>query len=294
MLSDEQYQPVTSDAFVLPANGVLVQNDAYQDFAPKPASQPQTAPGGLRLPELEQATFLVQVIATSGPACPVGGTCPLPAVDLWAIQARVDPWPAPGSQPAVTPSPGPAAVAPVLPLTVAQLNTYMAMNSQSPDGRQLVITGTIASVPPPAGSAAGTACRYSGRSWTCPPAYLVGSEPRLSIEPIGDIGPGPWAQGGPQVLTGTFVATLESYSLRYQGPVETTAAGDPWLPGQLPKPTEAAVGVGYWLVHGWIASPPIDPACPTEPSPYPGPQYTCGVQTTLSDSAYDAQTVRCC
>ncbi len=275
-LSDSGSQPVTgpSMTFRLPADGVQVQNRAYDDFAPAPESLgPQSKP--------EEATFLVRVV---GPTpCASGEFCALEfAAGLWQIVARVDPWPdlagIPTPAPTIAPSPGaPGAAAPVLPLTVDQLNAYMRMNSQSPDGRQLVITGTIVQKAP------GMACTGSCTDW-----LLEGSDPTLYVKPVGDIGLGPWDQGG-EPLTGTFAATMnEPYLLEYQGAVALGADGGPWLPSQLPSPANGPAQTDYWLVHGWIEGMVGAPSCPVDPaaSPYQGPQYGCGPVAYLSNGAF--------
>ena len=167
----------------------------------------------------------------------------------------------------------PVAVLPVLPLTVDQLNAYMGLNSQPPDGRQFVITGTI--VPNPAT----TPCTGSCTGW-----LLQGSDPTLFVKPVGDIGPGPWDQGG-EPLTGTFAATMtEPYRLDYEGPVATGDDGAPSLPSQLPSPADGPAQTGFWLVQGWMGGPSVIPLCPAAQTPYPGPQYGCGELMELSDN----------
>ena len=275
ILSDTNIQPETSDSFTIPPTSVQVQNGAYLEFAPDPSTgiDPVSSPAHLSEPEV--ATFLVEV----GPPvpCPSGTFC---ALDLpgrhWQIIDRVDPWPdlggIPTPAPTVVPSPSaPVAAAPVLPLTVDQLNAYMQMNSQSPDGRQLVITGTI--VP----NEMAMLCTGSCTGW-----LLEGSNPSLFVKPVG-VWPGPWNQAG-QPLTGTFAATMaKPYQLEYQGPVSMAPDGVPWLPSQLPSPVTSDAQSGFWLVHAWLA--PVETSrtgCPY--LPIRSPQYGCGNNAVLSDT----------
>jgi hypothetical protein len=289
-LSDGPSQQVSGTSLHVPSDGVQVQDRAYEQFAP----DPQFVGGGT---QPERATFLVNATFVG---CPAGTFCAAFGYGShWEIAARLDPpaisAPAPGPSSSQVPSPVPPATGPVLPLTVTQLNAFMAMNSQSPEGRQLVISGRIAANPLSLGPRTGQACRYSGGGWTCPPAYLVGSNPRLGVEPVGDIGPGPWDAIGGSDLNGSFAATINGFTLQYHGPVETTANGDAWLPGQLPSPAKPGVGQGYWLVQGWIASFALDPVCGVLLPPpylgYSGPDYGCGPLTTLSDDADQANNV---
>jgi hypothetical protein len=277
ILSDTAIQPQTSNSFTIPPTSARVQNGAYSDFAPAPTTVYDSSPAVFSVPE--QATFLVRTIYLS--PCPSGLLCPIPSrVEGWEIIARVDPWPvAPVPQPTPnieSPAPSPDGGTAVRPLTVEQLNLFMRMNSQSPEGRQLVITGTI--VP----NTMAMLCVPPCTGW-----LLKGSNPTLFVEPVGDVGPGPWNSGGAP-LTGTFAATLvDGYRLDYQGPVSTASDGKPWLPGQLPFPFAPSAGTGSWLVQGWLGGPSVIPSCvPTVPArtPYPGPQYGCGEVITFGDN----------
>ena len=273
ILSDTAVQPATSNSFTIPPTSARVQNGAYSDFAPAPTTVYDSSPAGFSVPE--RATFLVRTIYVS--PCPAGVACPMQSrVEGWEIIARVDPWPVAGV-PQSTPgteSPAPSAntgIA-VRPLTVDQLNLFMRMNSQSPSGRQLVITGTI--VP----NTIAMLCTGSCTGW-----LLEGSDPMLFVKPVGDVGPGPWNQGG-KPLTGTFAASMtEPYRLDYQGPVSTASDGGPWLPSQLPDPAATNAVVGYWLVHGWIQGVGVDNCPSPDATPYLGPQYGCGRGAILMD-----------
>lgn len=276
-LSDSSAQPVSGTTFRVPRDGVQVQDRAYDDFAPDPQLM---SPFGTT-PEL--ATFLLD---QAFPTCPSGIYCSLFAASPhWQIVARLDPWPVPGETAAPTgePTPSPAQDQPVQPLTVAQLNAFMALNSQSPDGRQLVITGTIEPMTPV------PSCVISV---DCPMLVLQGSNPLLTIAQTEDIGP--VSKTSPVIgVPSTFAATLTNgTSLRYQGPVDTQAGGTAKLPSQLPNPPKVELGNAYWLVQGWISSPALDPACGVqlhqtlEPNPS-GPQYGCTAPTMLTDNDSD-------
>jgi len=284
ILSDNDIQPQTSDSFTIPPTSLQVQNGAYQDFAPGPTSPVDPSSSALHLSEPELATFLVMPVYET--SCPPSDFCPFqPLKDHFQIVGRVDPWPAPGQTVAPEPGPSssPAAVQPVQPLTVAQLNAFMAMNSQSPDGRQLVITGTVELMTPI------TSC---ATSVDCPMLVLQGSNPLLTIDRTEDVGP--VSKSSPVIgVPSTFAATLvNGTSLRYQGPVDTQADGTAWLPSQLPNPPKPELGNAYWLVQGWISSPALDPVCGVqlhqtlEPSPS-GPQYGCTAPTMLTDDDSD-------
>ncbi len=272
-LSDDGSQTVSGLSLVVPDLGVRVQNGAYDDFSPHPQGA-----GAAMIPE--EATFLLGAVAAPPCAqCRHG-----PKDDHWQILSRVDPWPVPGvAVPALrtaSPEPGSGVLAPVRPLTVAQLNAYMAMNSHSPGERaELVITGTIDANPSPAG----VTCTYLGPAWSCPPAYLVGSNPKLGVEPVGDIGPGPWDSSDDRALTGTFLASLDGFNLLFRGPVSTTDAGGPWSPSQLPDPSSSGALLGEWLVQGWISGLGVGEPCPSGlATTAPGlPGYACGGLTSF-------------
>ena len=263
VLTDLPMQLVTDNS-ITSRTGIRVQDNAYQDFALQPG-----APGTHSITDL--ATFLVDEV---NGACPPSVFCTIFGGRHWRIVARLDPWPLPTPGPSTQPpAPSPDPGIAVRPLTVDQLNLFMRMNSQSPSGRQLMITGTIGP------NTVAMICVAPCTGWV-----LEGSDPTLYVQPVGDVGPGPWSQKGAP-LTGTFAATLvDGYRLNYQGPVSTTLDGDAWLPSQLPLPSGPNVAVGYWLVHGWIGGPLNIPSCVyTGPSPYPGPQYTCAEIQTLRD-----------
>lgn len=272
-LSDSSAQPVSGTTFRVPRDGVQVQDRAYDDFAPDPQLM---SPFGTK-PEL--ATFLLD---QAFPSCPSGIYCSLFAASPhWQIVARLDSWPVPGETAAPTgePTPSPAQDQPVQPLTVAQLNAFMALNSQSPAQRpDLVITGTIQRNPPPTGHA----CIPLGATWSCPPAFLVGSSPKLMVEPVGDVGPGPWDQNG-QAVSGPFLATLGEFTLHYEGPVATSDGTEPLLPSQLPPPSKEGATIGEWLVRGWISGVGIASPCPsTSIATANGfPEYACGGLTSF-------------
>jgi hypothetical protein len=188
---------------------------------------------------------------------------------------------APGnsSSTASIPASPPAAAGPVLPLTVEQLNVLLATNPKSLSQRQLVIDGTVEGNP----VTISQVCQAAGCT---PTVFLAGSQPLLGVEPVGDIGPGPWDRNG-AALTGPFAAVLvNGNTLDYQGAVRTTGGGAAFRPSQLPDPSGPNVGVGYWLVQGSIAESSVEPPCAAElATPYPGPQYTCGRTSWLSDDA---------
>jgi hypothetical protein len=278
ILSDSDIQPQTSDSFTIPPTSLQVQNGAYQDFAPGPTSPVDPTSSALHLSEPELATFLVMPVYES--SCPPSDFCPFqPLKDHFQIVGRVDPWPAPGQTVAPEPGPSssPAAVQPVQPLTVAQLNAFMAMNSQSPDGRQLVVTGTIKPMTP----LPSCVPLLSG----CPPYILVGSDPLLTIPRPGGIGPNSYFS--PVIgVPSTFAATLvNGTSLRYDGPVDASAGGQAWLPSQLLDAPKPDVGNGYWLVHGWVSVSSIIPACGIQirPTPLPSLPSGCGPLEFLGD-----------
>lgn len=287
ILSDSEYQPVTSNSFVMPPTGILVQNGAYQDFAPEPTILPASNGSGPRLTRPEQATFLVRVAPSQAVSCPPASFCPV--VDLWAIQARVDPWSGPPPVSSVSPSPEPSAPSEpadgatpaVLPLTVNQLNAYMAMNSQSPAGRQLVISGTVQA------DQTADICLKPCTGW-----FLAGSNPRLWVEPGQARGSPPWTTS--PLITGAFAAVLtDNFVLDYQASVSLSADGSDWLPSQLPSPTPATTTSGDWLVHAWIIGSVGGPVCPpslavTAPD---GAQFGCGALSYLEDTNVPPGTV---
>jgi hypothetical protein len=85
-LSETDSQPVSDLKLNVPADGVQVQNDAYNGFAPDPQSSGYKS-------QPEQATFLVHVVPVN--SCPATDFCPVNRVQYhWAIAARIDPWPA--------------------------------------------------------------------------------------------------------------------------------------------------------------------------------------------------------
>jgi hypothetical protein len=284
ILSDDAYQPVTSNSFVMPPTGILVQNGAYQDFAPEPALQTSSNPPGARLTEPEQATFLVRVAPSETVSCPPASPCPV--IYLWAIQARVDPWSGPRPVSNASPSAEPSAsmdgaLPAVSPLTVNQLNAYLAMNSQSPAGRQLVITGTI--------EAETKAFFCSG---ACTGYFLEGTSPMLWVDPGKARGAPPWTEGIP--INGAFAAVLtDNLVLDYQAAVSLTPDGLPWLPSQLPIPTAETTTSGDWLVHGWITGSVGGPVCPPSlaVAAPDGAQYGCGSPAHLEDTDVPPGTV---
>ncbi len=276
ILSDGPYQPVTANSFVMPPTGILVQNDAYQDFAPQPIIE-RLRNGGPGLTQPEQATFLVRVAPSESALCPAASPCPL--ITLWAIQARVDPWSGPPLVAAASPSPEPSApsnAAPpaVSPLTVNQLNAYMAMNSQSPAGRQLVVSGTILL------DMTADFCVQPCTGW-----YLADSNPRLWVEPGQARGSPPWKGGTP--VTGAFAAVLtDNLVLDYQAPVSLAPDGSDRFPSQLPNPTLETATSGDWLVQAWLVGSLVAPACPllSISRSADGSEYGCGAPTFLSDT----------
>lgn len=94
ILSDTDIQPETSDSFTIPPASVQVQNGAYQDFAPGPASPVDPSSSALHLSEPELATFLVTAVYQT-PCAPDEFCAFLPANGHWQIVARIDPWPVP-------------------------------------------------------------------------------------------------------------------------------------------------------------------------------------------------------
>ena len=277
ILSDTEYQPVRAGSFVMPPIGILVQNEAYQDFAPDPAVQPASSPSYPGPTQPEQATFLLRVAPSETVSCPPASPCPV--VYLWAIQARVDPWSGPRPVSTVSPSaepsaPSDGATPAVTPLTVNELNAYMAMNSQSPVGRQLVITGTI-EVDMTAGFCSGACTGY----------FLEGSSPRLWVEPGKARGSPPWTAS--DTISGAFAAVLtDNLVLDYQAPVTLSPDGTDWLPSQLPSPTDATVASGDWLVHAWLSGSLAAPGCPplTVTIAVDGAEYGCGPTAYLNDT----------
>ncbi|HLY13003.1 MAG TPA: hypothetical protein VKR24_01530, partial [Candidatus Limnocylindrales bacterium] len=174
----------------------------------------------------EEATFLVQ--DTYGSTCATDELCSLQASNFhWVVVGRVDPVPLVAPAPSTSPAPS---LQPVQPLTVGQLNAFMATNALSLQGRQLVITGTIEpmtpvpSCVPPAGG--------------CPPYVLAGTSPLLMIPRAQGIGPR--SMWSPVVgVQSTFVTTLVNDStLQYEGPVDTDSGGQAWLPSQLSAASE--------------------------------------------------------
>ena len=276
ILSDAAYQPVTTSSFVMPPTGILVQNDAYQDFAPQPIIERERS-GGPGLTQPEQATFLVRVAPSETAPCSAASPCPI--IYLWAIQARVDPWSGPRPVAEASPSPEPSApsdgaLPAVSPLTVNQLNAYMAMNSQSPTGRQLVISGTILL------DMTADFCVQPCTGW-----YLADSNPRLWVEPGQARGSPPWKGGAP--VTGAFAAVLtDNFVLDYQAPVSLAPDGTDWLPSGLPSPTPATARSGDWLVQAWLVGSLVAPACPllSISRSADGSEYGCGAPTFLSDT----------
>ena len=265
-----------------PLNALQVQNDAYQTFAPPPpaGASPQLAASGSDTGPLGQprfGTFLVQAWTV---ACGPTQSCVQPAFNHWAIVARLDPWPEPAAS--ATPAPSVESPAPssgdmsaVRPLTVDELNTFMTMNSQSPSGRQLVITGTISL------NMMAMLCKTPCTGW-----FLQGSDPNLWVNFDTYSGPRPLIP--PEGLRLTFAATMgDGFVLDYQGQVSTTSDGGAFRPSQLPDPAAADAGTGDWLVQGWIVAGPLAVLCPQPPqSPYDGPQYTCAGLDILSDSEF--------
>lgn len=263
-LSDTGSQPVSGETFRVPSGGILIQDRAYDDFAP----DPQLTAAGTQ-PEL--ATFLVYPVLVA--RC---GNCLITADDFhWAIAARIDPWPAPGltALPTTAPPPSATAIQPVQPLTVSQLNTFMAMNSQSPADRQLVIIGTIEP------DATTGIC-----SGACTGYFLQGTNPRLAVDPGPARGAPRWTAGG--LIGGAFAAVLtDNFVLDYRAPVSLSPGGNDWLPSELPSPSATGSGGGYWLVQGWLAG--FDRPFPCGPiaSQPSGPKYNgCGAQSSLSDT----------
>jgi hypothetical protein len=276
-LSDDA-SAAASGVSLSPPVTIRVQNDAYQDFAPSPsASGPLVQP--------EQATFLVHAIYI--PACAPTADCFFPPANYhWAIVTRLDPWPVAPVGPATStsPPPLPEAQAPVLPLTVDQLNVLMATDASSLVGRTLVIKGTV--------ERNQTAISCFGTVGPCAPVVLVGSNPVLGVvshpnQRATPSGGAAWVPDGVR-LTGPFAAVLaDSHTLDYQGSVLTTDDGGTLLPSQLSNLAFGNASAEV-LVHGWIAGTMDPMPCPTDPNVAPsgGPQYGCGRTTILSDDSF--------
>jgi hypothetical protein len=269
LLSDGAQQPVTITSGGFSVNGgagsVLVQNGAYQEFAPAPVSNGlQTRP--------EEATFLVE--ETYASTCPESTSC---GIDLagyhWGIVARVDPFPVVVAPP--TPSPSPAASSePVLPLTVEHLTAVLATAPQSLLGRQLVITGELV-YPTPVSSCSGAVAGCHDR------VVLLGSQPVVRVVPSAFA-----TLPGSLPFRGTFAATLnDATTLQYEGIVATAPDGGPISPSQLPQLGPLAGADTYWLVKAWIAGLEAALPCPIAiGGSDTGPQYGCGRNASLSDT----------
>lgn len=269
LMSDDARQPVTvtSGGFSVDggAGSVLVQNGAYQEFAPAPESSGlQTRP--------EEATFLVQETYVS--TCPVGGYCGLDGSNFhWEVVARVDPLQVVVAFPSPSPTPSVSAQ-PIRPLTVEQVNALSATAPSYPTWLHVVITGTIGyQMPISSCSGSVSACKRS--------VVLLGSQPTLEVYPIASV-----RLPSHLPFRGTFAALLGAgQPLNFVGVVTTAVGGSPIMPSQLPARTTSAAPDSLWLVQGWIAGLEAALPCPLAPgSPQTGPQYGCGSTASLSDT----------
>jgi hypothetical protein len=104
-------------------------------------------------------------------------------------------------------------------------------------------------------------CLANADPLECPATVLEGID--ATVRPVGDIGPGPWADGKP--MAGKFalrvVHPTSPVRLDYLGATTAQPAGDAWRPSALDALAPPA-GPALYLVHGWIVQTPPHP-CPS-------------------------------
>ncbi len=122
----------------------------------------------------------------------------------------------------------------------------------------------------------------------CGPTVLADAGSGFTVQPVGDIGPGPWAGSGP--LVGTFVvrlsATIENgiRIVEFVGMLTTPPNGGPaWFVQDL---LEGAVHVdgAYAAVDGWLVRDPAHP-CGSDPR-NPVVVYGCPTDDYLTEDQF--------
>lgn len=214
------------------------------------------------IPALAVAVLIMVAVTAVGPRTPLS---PSPA----------------GSSPTaspVGPSPTASPVGParVRPLTVAELGALLAGDRDRLVGRYLVVAGTL--VP---AAEAGVPCADPRRG--CAAIGELG--PPLPVAPVGDIGPGPWAEAG-EPLEGTFAVVLRGDdNLEFRGIVEPASATLAWTVAELLERSLSSSPTLY-AVHGWlVGTPPL--RCPAAPTPLlPDLDYGCGQMAWLTGEPY--------
>ncbi len=122
----------------------------------------------------------------------------------------------------------------------------------------------------------------------CPTTVVRGAPQSIVVEPVGDIGPGPWDGSGPLTglfaLRGTgrtwagtapvmeFLATVRSPSGRFCGRTADCHGSLEWPVGGL-LATAPPDGPNWYLVTAWIVRTPLHP-CPSLVNP-PTSEYGC-------------------
>lgn len=166
-------------------------------------------------------------------------------------------------------------------LDADELRRALAANTDALRERIVIVRGVLL-------AATAVDCRQP-----CPSVFLNGV-PGILVQPVGDVGPGPW-DGSPR-LAGTFALRVSTTSsrgdppiLEFLGSVKPSRAGDIWRVSDLVA-EDPADGAALYLVHGWIVQTPLH-SCPSSAAanPYPSLQYGCPADTYVTDERFEPE-----
>ena len=155
-----------------------------------------------------------------------------------------------------------AGPAPVEALTAQNLAAWLRDVGASAKGRVVLLEGELIMDP---------TVDCIAEEPDCAPTVVRGAPMSIVIEPVGDIGPGPWDGSGP--LTGTFALRGTDRTwfgtspvMEFLGTVRPAASRIAWQVPEL-EVLAPADGPDWYLVAGWMVRTPAHP-CPSPASAY--------------------------
>ena len=147
-------------------------------------------------------------------------------------------------------------------LTAQGLGSWLTMAGAMTNGRVVILEGELITDP-------SVDCMASRPD--CPPTVVRKAPTSIVVEPVGDIGSGPWAGSGPTAGTFALRVTDRTWAgtsrvLELLGMVRPADGQLAWQVSELVAlaPTD---GPDWFLVAGWMVRTPFHP-CPSPANPY--------------------------